>query len=78
MPAMIYFHFIHKTSEAADIRDKYEALVVSSLVEIKITKNCRTIKAQKIWQKGHHDGLIFALLKGSLAQLVQSICLTSR
>jgi hypothetical protein len=27
MPAMIYFHFIHKTSEAADIGNKYEAPV---------------------------------------------------
>ena len=28
MPAMIYFHFIHKTGETADIRNKYEAFVV--------------------------------------------------
>ena len=27
MPAMIYFHFIHKASEAADIWNKYEAPV---------------------------------------------------
>lgn len=27
MPAMIYFHFIHKTSEAADVGNKYEASV---------------------------------------------------
>src|SRR4030095_7060177 len=41
MPAMVDLHFIHKTSEAADIRNKYEASVFHPVVKLdkKTTRN---------------------------------------
>jgi hypothetical protein len=78
---MIDLHFVDKTGETTDIRNKYEAFVVHHLLKLPkeklliIRREMINTGRKKIWQKGHQSYLCTPQ-KGSLAQLVQSIPIT--